>query len=175
VRGDDKLPPDLPDIIAPGLKIIFCGLNPGLSAAVGGHHFLNRSNRFWKVLHLSGLTPRQIDPREDRQILSYGYGLTAAVPRATVSAAELLRGEFAGSAKALEKKIVKYRPRWLAFLGKAAYAEISGEKDLQWGEQASRFGGARVWVLPNPSGLNRNFSLPGLIEHYAALREALTG
>jgi TDG/mug DNA glycosylase family protein len=170
---DDKQPPALPDIIAPGLKIIFCGLNPGLSAAVGGHHFLNRSNRFWKVLHLSGLTSRQIDPREDRQILSYGYGLTAAVPRATVSAAEVSRRELAGAAKALEKKIIKYRPRWLAFLGKAAYAEITGEKDLQWGEHASRFGGARVWVLPNPSGLNRNFGLAALVESYQALRNAI--
>jgi TDG/mug DNA glycosylase family protein len=169
---ENKRPPALPDIIGPGLKIVFCGLNPGLGAALGGHHFLNRSNRFWKVLHLSGLTSLQIDPREDRQILSFGYGLTAAVPRATVSAAELSRNEFAGSAKALEKKILKYRPRWLAFLGKAAYAEISGEKNLQWGEHASRFGGARVWVLPNPSGLNRNFNLQTLVEHYQALRNA---
>jgi TDG/mug DNA glycosylase family protein len=166
---------ELPDILAPRLKIVFCGLNPGLGAAIGGHHFLNRSNRFWKVLHLSGLTPRQIDPEDDRDILSYGYGLTAAVPRATVSAAEVSREEFAASAKALEKKIGKYRPRWLAFLGKAAYAEISGEKTLQWGAQANRFGGAKIWVLPNPSGLNRNFSLTGLIEHYGALHEALTG
>jgi double-stranded uracil-DNA glycosylase len=169
----DKRPPALPDIICPGLKIVFCGLNPGLSAALGGHHFLGRSNRFWKVLHLSGLTPRQLDPRDDRQILSCGYGLTAAVPRATVSAAEVSRSELAGAAKALEKKMIKYRPRWLAFLGKAAYAEISGEKTLQWGEQASRFGGARVWVLPNPSGLNRNFSLATLVESYRALRNAV--
>jgi TDG/mug DNA glycosylase family protein len=161
----------LPDILSKDLKIVFCGLNPGLTSAEGGHHFMNRSNRFWKVLHLSGLTPDQIAPENDRTILDYGYGLTTAVARPTISAVELSKSEFGSASLSLEKKILHYHPQYIAFLGKAAYAEISGIKNLQWGPQDSLFAGSKVWILPNPSGLNRNFDLQELIKTYGALRK----
>lgn len=159
----------LPDILAPDLKVIFCGLNPGLGSATKGHHFMNKSNRFWKVLHLSGFTTELIEAQNDRDLLKYSCGLTSAVARATTKASELSKGEFKKNVKILEKKILLNRPDVIAFLGKAAYAEISGKKDLNWGEQGETFAGAEVWVMPNTSGLNRNFGLQELVESYTLL------
>lgn len=164
----------LPDILAPDLKVIFCGLNPGLGSATKGHHFMNKSNRFWKVLQLSGFTHDIIEAENDRDLLKYGCGITSAVARATTKASELSKGEFKKDAKLLEKKILKNNPQFIAFLGKAAYAEISGKKNLDWGLQDETFGGAKVWVLPNPSGLNRNFSLQALVKNYALLKRHLS-
>jgi TDG/mug DNA glycosylase family protein len=160
----------LPDILAADLAVIFCGINPGATAAAAGKHFFNRSNRFWRVLHLAGFTRELIDPQNDRTILSYGYGLTTAASRPTRRAGELSRAELAGGAAALEAKIAHYAPRVVAFLGKAAYAAISGEAHVAWGRQAAPFGGALVWILPNPSGLNRNFALDDLVAAYRELQ-----
>ncbi len=160
----------LPDIIAPNLKVLFCGLNPGLGSAINGHHFMNKSNRFWKVLHLSGFTEEMIEAKNDRHLLNYGCGITTAVARATTKASDLSKGEFRKEAKVLEKKILENRPAVIAFLGKAAYSEISSSKEINWGLQDEKFGGAKVWVLPNPSGLNRNFSLEALVENYSQLQ-----
>lgn len=163
----------LPDILGPGLKVVFAGLNPGMGAARAGHHFLGRGNRFWRVLHLAGFTPHQVAPEADTSVLAMGYGLTTVVARPTRRADQVVSGEFAGAAAVLVQKIERHRPRCIAFLGKAAYAEIAGKKTIGWGAQQQTFGGARVWVLPNPSGLNRGFSVEQLVQAYGALREAL--
>jgi double-stranded uracil-DNA glycosylase len=162
----------LPDILAPNLAVIFCGINPGFTAAKAGHHFLNRSNRFWRVLHLSGFTPHQIEPENDRSILQYGYGLTTAVARPTRRAAELSRAEFKLARTALEEKIRRFAPYAVAFLGKPAYAEITRSPKIQWGLQPGPFAGTQAWVLPNPSGLNRGFTIEALTAAYREMRSA---
>jgi TDG/mug DNA glycosylase family protein len=164
--------PGFGDILAPNLRIVFCGINPALSAAQAGHHFSSRSNRFWRVLHLAGFTPHLIQSENDRTILQYGCGLTAAVERPTVRASELTSREFHEAADELERKLRLYRPRYLAFLGKPAFAAIFRQRKVDWGQQSVRFGGAEVWVLPNPSGLNRAFSLDALVSSYRDLRTA---
>ncbi|MCK9687027.1 G/U mismatch-specific DNA glycosylase [Scleromatobacter humisilvae] len=163
----------LPDVLAPGLKAIFCGLNPGALAAATGHHFEGRGNRFWPVLHQAGFTPRLLAPRDDRVLPAFGYGLTTVVARPTASAGELSRPEYLAAAGELERKLAQWRPRCVAFLGKAAYSALSEQTAVDWGAQAATFGGAAVWVLPNPSGLNRGFSLDALVAAYRALRVAL--
>lgn len=162
----------LPDLIAKDLDVLFCGINPSLRSAQAGHHFSSRSNRFWRVLHLAGFTPHLIVPDQDRTILNYGYGLTAAVERATVRADELANHEFHNAAAKLERKIRRYHPRHLAFLGKPAFVAMFRQKNVSWGRQPAPFGGATVWVLPNPSGLNRSFKLDDLVSAYRELRMA---
>ena len=157
-------------ILAPGLSVVFCGLNPAASAARDGHNFSNRSNRFWRTLHLAGFTPRLLQPHEERELLHYGCGLTAVVSRPTRTAAELVRQDYLDAAPAFEAKIRHYAPATLAFLGKAAYKAISGKNDIAWGKQPAKFAGADVWLLPNPSGLNRAFTLENLTDHYRAMR-----
>jgi len=168
-----ELSQPLPDILGPGLKVVFCGINPGVDAAAAGHHFLGRGNRFWPVLHLAGFTPHQLAPEDDKTALDFGIGLTAAVARATQRADQLQVGEFADAGAVLVDKLERHRPQCIAFLGKAAYAGITGKRELAWGEQPQRFGGARVWILPNTSGLNRGFSKDMLVAAYAELRRAL--
>lgn len=157
------------DILAPGLPVVFCGINPSAQAAVSGHNFGSASNRFWPVLHLSGFTPERIAARDDRRLLEFGCGITAAVSRATRSAGELQGHELRDSGEGLRAKLERFRPETIAFLGKAAYEAIAGEQ-VDWGPQPSRFRGAAVWILPNPSGLNRSFSLADLVGAYTDLR-----
>jgi len=163
----------LPDLLAPGLDVVFCGINPGMRAAASGHHFMGRSNRFWKTVHLSGFTPDLIDPLDDCRILDHRCGLTTVVERPTARADELLRDEFIRSAETLRKKMEKLKPKCLAFLGKPAYQVIAGQPKVDWGKQPEKFGGAMVWLLPNPSGLNRGFSQDMLVQAYRELREEL--
>ena len=165
----------LPDIIAKNFSVIFCGINPGRTAATAGQHFVSRSNRFWRVLYLSGFTPEQICPENDRSILAYGYGLTTVVARPTRRASELSRGELVLAASTIEHKIAAFTPRTVAFLGKAPYATIIKNPKVQWGRQTVSIAGASVWVLPNPSGLNRNFSLDALVVAYREMRVAVLG
>jgi TDG/mug DNA glycosylase family protein len=155
------------------LAVVFCGINPGLRAVATGHHFEGHSNRFWKVLHLAGFTPSQMRPEEDRQLLMHRCGLTTAVGRPTARADQLSSREFLDSTLALREKIEFHRPKYIAFLGKAAYAAISGQRELQWGHQSAQFGGSGVWLLPNPSGLNRSFSLDALVDAYRELHLAI--
>lgn len=162
----------LPDLLSSDLDVVFCGINPALSAAQAGHHFSSHSNRFWRVLHLAGFTPHLIQSEDDRTILQYRCGLTAAVERPTVRASEITSREFREAAEELERKIRRYRPRYLAFLGRPAFAAIFRQRSVDWGQQSIMFGGAEVWVLPNPSGLNRGFSLDALVSSYRDLRTA---
>jgi TDG/mug DNA glycosylase family protein len=163
----------LPDILAMNLSVLFCGLNPGADAAMAGHHFVGRGNRFWRVIHLAGFTPTQIDPQQDTSLLQFGCGLTAVVERATPSANEVATAEFIAGGAVLERKVAHYRPRCVAFLGKAAFAALSGQTHVAWGRQTERIGEAIVWVLPNPSGRNRGFSLDALVGAYRELRDEL--
>ncbi len=162
----------LPDLIAPHLDVLFCGINPGLIAAATGHHFAGRNNRFWRVIHLAGFTPTEISPKDDREILRYGCGLTAVVPRPTASADQLSRAEFMAAAAGFEQKIAHHAPRFVAFLGKAAYSALSGQREVAWGLQPSPIHQARVWVLPNPSGRNLAFGLDDLVDAYHELHLA---
>ncbi|MFM0479225.1 G/U mismatch-specific DNA glycosylase [Paraburkholderia strydomiana] len=163
----------LPDVLEPGLSLIFCGINPGMRAAATGHHFEGRNNRFWQTVHLAGFTPQQIRPEDDCTLLRYGCGLTTAVSRPTAQAGELSRLEIEAAASDFQRKIAHYAPRYIAFLGKMAISAMSGRRDIQWGLQADRFGGARAWVLPNPSGLNRAYSLDSLVSAYRELYVAV--
>jgi TDG/mug DNA glycosylase family protein len=156
----------LTDIIAKDLKVVFCGINPGLKSAGDGHHFSGRSNRFWKTLYQAGFTPHLVEAVNDASILSFGYGLTTAVARATSRADELSKEEFDGSLEVFKNKMIQFQPKYIAFLGKVAYKVFSGKKQIEWGAQAEKFCGAGVWVLPNPSGLNRGFTLDQLVFCY---------
>ncbi len=160
---------ELPDIIAGHLKVLFCGINPGMTAAATGHHFAGRSNRFWRVMHLAGFTLEEISPQQDRAILQYGCGITSVVKRPTASADQLSPAEFTAAAAQFQQKIARYAPRVVAFLGKAAYAGLSGQREIAWGLQPTRMEGAVVWILPNPSGRNRAFALDRLVEAYRQL------
>jgi len=163
----------LAEILAPHLSVIFCGLNPALTAQRDGHNFSNRSNRFWRVLHLAGFTPRLLRAEEEREMLQYGLGLTSAVARPTKSASELKKSDYIAAAPVLESKIRTLAPSNLAFLGKAAYSAISLRADVEWGRQPDEFAGTSIWVLPNPSGLNRAFDLAKLTEHYREVKLAV--
>jgi len=156
----------LTDIISKNLTVIFCGINPGLKSAEDGHHFSGKSNRFWKVLHQAGFTSYQIDAINDKNILEFGYGLITAVARATSRADELSKEEFADSLQLFKAKMTELQPKYIAFLGKAAYKAFSGKKQIMWGPQSENFCGSKVWVLPNTSGLNRGFSLNDLVKAY---------
>jgi TDG/mug DNA glycosylase family protein len=162
----------LPDITAPGLSVIFCGLNPGLGAAACGHHFAGRGNRFWRVLRLAGFTTDQLRPDQDRTLLARGLGLTTVVERPTAGADGLARDEFVAAAARLERWVRRQAPGCIAFLGKAAYAGMVGLRRVPWGRQDKPFGGAVAWVLPNPSGRNLAFSEAALAAAYRELRLA---
>lgn len=162
----------LEDILAKDLAVIFCGINPGVMAATQGHHFAGRGNRFWRTLHLAGFTPEEVCPANDRTILQYQCGLTAVVARPTARADQLSAAELIAGAADFEQKIIRHAPRFVAFLGKAAYCALSGQRDVAWGQQPKTFANAEVWVLPNPSGRNRTFTLDQLVGAYRQLRLA---
>lgn len=174
----DELGPDgsdapvFPDILGPGLKVVFCGLNPGLSSAAVKRPFANPTNRFWRVLHEAGFTPTRLASTDSQELLRYGCGLTTAVRRATVGSDEIATHEFVAGAAALRMRIRAYAPVHLAFMGKAAYRAIERRTRIEWGLQAASFEGAHAWVMPNTSGLNRAFKLDALIAAYGELRRA---
>jgi TDG/mug DNA glycosylase family protein len=162
-----------PDILAKGLDVVFCGLNPAATAAADGHNFSNRSNRFWRVLHLAGFTGVRLEPHEERRLLGYGCGITAVVRRPTRSAGEIAPDEYRQARTDFEARMRRYAPRALAFLGKPAYAAMIGRPQVDWGRQPEPFAETMAWVLPNPSGLNRSFTVDALVRSYAELRKAL--
>jgi double-stranded uracil-DNA glycosylase len=163
----------VPDVIAPNLRVLFCGINPGLYTAAVGHHFARPGNRFWPALFKSGFTQRLVSPFEERELLKLGIGISNVVPHATASASELTREDFVKGGRALAAKVKRYRPRAVAILGVGAYRDAFAKPKAQIGEQPDRIHDARVWVLPNPSGLNANYQLPELVRMFRRLREAV--
>lgn len=163
------------DVTGPGLRVLSVGINPGLYSGATGHHFAGPSNRLWKALHGSGFTPRELSPHKEEDLLDWGLGVTNLVERATAGAAELSSDELREGAERLRGKVDRYRPRWVAFLGIGAYRTAMGRPKATIGEQVERFGGSRVWVLPNPSGLNAHYQLEGLIEVFSELRAVSGG
>jgi TDG/mug DNA glycosylase family protein len=156
-------------VIAPDLKVLFCGINPGLYSAATGNHFARPGNRFWPALHKAGFTPRLLHPSEKEALLQAGYGLTNLVARATASADELAPAEFVAGRRRLAAKIRRYRPRIVAFLGVGAYRHAFSRPGAMPGEQEEPFERARVWVLPSPSGLNANYQMPALVQLFRRL------
>jgi TDG/mug DNA glycosylase family protein len=160
----------LPDVVAPDLDVLFCGINPSLVSAARGHHFARPGNRFWPALHLAGLTPRRLAPEEDRELLDHRLGLTNVVDRPTRAAAELTPAELREGAAALAELVAEYRPRVLAVLGITAWRVAFDRPRAAIGLQPERVGGAATWVVPNPSGLNAHVQLPNLARIYRQLR-----
>jgi TDG/mug DNA glycosylase family protein len=158
--------------VAPELSVVFCGINPGLWSAATGHHFARPGNRFWPALHRSGFTPRQLRPDEQADLLAYGLGITNLVARGSARADELTRAELADGGRILVRKIRRLRPRWVAVLGVGAYRSAFGHPEANVGPRPERLGPARVWVLPNPSGLNAHYGLDRLAAAFADLRAA---
>lgn len=162
----------IPDVVASGLRVLFCGINPGLMTAATGHHFARPGNRFWPVLHAGGLTPRLLKPCEQDELLSYGLGITNVVARATARADELTAEEYREGGRLLAEKVRRLRPAWLAVAGVTAYRAAFDDRHAKIGPQRRTIGTTRVWALPNPSGLNAHWTLPRMAEEYARLRAA---
>jgi TDG/mug DNA glycosylase family protein len=162
----------VPDLIGPGLQVLFCGINPSLYSAATRHHFARPGNRFWPTLHAAGFTPRLLHPWEEQVLLACGVGITNLVARATATAAELTQDELRAGRQRLERKVRRYAPRWVAVVGIGAYRTAFGRPKAEVGRQAERIGESGLWVLPNPSGLNANHQLADLARAYAALRRA---
>lgn len=160
----------IPDVIAPDLRVLFVGINPGLWSGATGFHFARPGNRFWKAIALAGLVDRVLDPSEQDELLRHGMGITNLVPRTTATAAELTPDELREGGRVLTAKVARDRPRTVAFLGISTYRVAFGAPKVAIGPQPEPLAGARVWVLPNPSGLNASWTLPWLAEAYAALR-----
>lgn len=159
-------------MVAGGLRVLFCGINPGLLSAATGHHFARPGNRFWPVLHLSGFTPRRLAPEEQQELLSYRLGITNVVARATARADELNTEEFREGGRLLTAKVERLRPQWLAVVGVTAYRTAFGERKAVIGPQERTIGDTRIWALPNPSGLNAHWTAESMAEEYARLRLA---
>ncbi|HEY7176640.1 MAG TPA: G/U mismatch-specific DNA glycosylase [Micromonosporaceae bacterium] len=163
---------EIPDVIAPDLAVLFCGINPGLWSAATGHHFARPGNRFWPALHASGFTPRRLDPSEQEQLLSYRIGITNLVGRGTARADELTAAELRHGAKVLADKAQRLRPRWIAVVGVTAYRTAFGRRGAVVGRQPDRLADSGLWVLPNPSGLNAHYQIDRLVSEFEALRRA---
>lgn len=161
------------DVIAPGLTVLFCGINPGLYTAAIGHHFGRPGNRFWPALYAGGFTPRLFDPSEKFELLKLGYGITNLVSRATLRADELTEKELVTGAKVVTKKVVKYKPRYLAVVGISSYRVAFDRPKAAVGPQTETIGETKLWVLPNPSGLNAHYRPKELAEVFRELREAV--
>jgi double-stranded uracil-DNA glycosylase len=165
----------IPDVVAPGLRVLFAGINPGLYSAATGYHFARPGNRFWPALHAAGFTDRVLRPEEQWQLLPLGLGITNVVPRATASAGELSPAEIRAGGRALTAKVERLAPRWIAIVGITVYRTAFGRPGGTTGRQEQTLGGAGLWVLPNPSGLNASYQIDRLAEEFGRLRAAATG
>jgi TDG/mug DNA glycosylase family protein len=163
----------VPDLVAPNLRVLFVGINPGLYTAAVGHHFARPGNRFWKVLHLSGFTPRQISPFEEEELLEFRIGVTNMVPRTTATAAELHPDEIVEGGARLLQLVETYQPATVAVLGAQAFRRAFRRPRAQIGMQDELLGNLPVWVLPNPSGLQAHYQLDDMVQLFEALRESL--
>ena len=160
------------DVIAPDLRVLFCGINPGLYTAAVGHHFARPGNRFWPALYAGGFTDRILSPFEERELLKSGYGITNVVPRATASADLLTKEEILAGGERLRAKVLRYRPRILAVLGVGAYRTALNRPKAAVGRQEERIGDTVLWVLPNPSGLNANYQAADLARLFRELKDS---
>ncbi|TPE46277.1 G/U mismatch-specific DNA glycosylase [Pontibacter mangrovi] len=158
------------DILEPDLKVLFCGINPGLYTAVKGHHFARPGNRFWPTLHAAGFTPVKFEPHQEQELLQLGYGITNVVSRATANAAELNKAELIEGGIELVEKVILYQPQVLALLGLSAYRVAFGRPTADIGLQEQTIGHTKLWVLPNPSGLNGHYPPKKLAKVYTELR-----
>jgi double-stranded uracil-DNA glycosylase len=168
----------IPDVLpAPGERfdVLFCGINPGLYSAATGWHFARPGNRFWPALHLSGFTPRRLDPSEQGLLPGYGLGITNIAPRATAQAAELSSEELRAGGERLVALVSRYRPAVVAIAGVTAYRSAFGKPRAAIGPQPASLGGARLHVLPNPSGLNAHWTLPRIADAFRSLRDPAPG
>lgn len=159
------------DVIAPNLRVLFCGINPGLYTAAVGHHFARPGNRFWPALHAGGFTDRVLSPFDERKLLKSGYGITNVVSRTTATADQLSRDEIIAGGEQLRAKVLRYQPRVLAVLGVGAYRTAFNQPKATVGRQAETIGDTVLWVLPNPSGLNANYQAPALARLFRELRD----
>jgi TDG/mug DNA glycosylase family protein len=162
----------LPDLIAPDLRILFCGVNPGLYSAAVQRHFARPGNRFWPALHAAGFTTRLLSPWESHELLAAGMGVTSLVARASAAAREISPSELVAGGQQLISKVQQYRPEWLAVLGIGAYRTAFGDRSASPGLQGGRLAGARVWLLPSPSGANGSYPLAALIQQFQAFQQA---
>jgi TDG/mug DNA glycosylase family protein len=159
------------DVIAPNLRVLFCGINPGLYTAAVGHHFARPGNRFWPALHAGGFTDRLLSPFDERELLKSGYGITNVVSRTTASADQLAREEIIAGGEQLRAKVLRYQPRVLAVLGVGAYRTAFNQPKAAVGRQAETIGNTVLWVLPNPSGLNANYQAADLARLFRELKD----
>jgi len=165
----------VPDVVVPGLRVLFCGINPGLYTAAIGHHFGRPGNRFWPALHGAGFTPRLFAPWEERELLPLGIGITNMVERTTATAAELSPDEYVAGGLRLRSLVEAQGPRVVAFLGIGAYRTAFGRPKATLGLQVERLADSALWVLPSPSGLNANHQLADLVALLRALRAWVDG
>ena len=165
----------LPDLLAPDLLILFCGINPGLYSAAVGYHFARPGNRFWPTLYRAGITDRLLSPTDSADLLQFKCGLTDLVARSSASAAELAREELVAGQRILAAKVKRYAPRYLAVLGIGAYRQAFQKPLAVLGRQPEQIGSTVIWVLPNPSGLNAHYSGAKLIAEFRKLRDHADG
>jgi TDG/mug DNA glycosylase family protein len=163
----------LPDLVAPGLRVLLVGINPSLWSGWSGYHFGRPSNRLWTTLHESGLTPRRLAPEDTAELLAAGIGITNLVARATARADELADDEIRAGVPGLRELVRQWRPRAVAVLGVTAFRVAFARPKAVVGAQPESLEGSLLWVLPNPSGLNAHYQQPALTAEYAALRAAL--
>jgi TDG/mug DNA glycosylase family protein len=163
----------VPDVIAPGLKILFCGINPGLYSGAVGHHFARPGNRFWPALHDARFSDRLLSPFDEHALLPLGCGITNLVNRATATADQLEAAELVAGGRQLERKLRRFRPSFVAFLGVMAYRTAFGRPRAMLGLQEERIAHSAVWILPNPSGLNAHYQKADLARLFAELRTAV--
>ena len=163
----------VPDLIAPNLTVLFCGINPGLYSAAVGHHFAGPGNLLWPTLVASGFTRRLMNAFEEAELLELGFGITNLVSRTTASADEIDHDELHRGARAVTRKVLQYRPRWVAFLGLQAYRVAFERRKAIVGHQEERIGSTRIWLLPNPSGLNAYHQPAILNQMFSEFRRAL--
>lgn len=164
----------IPDVLAPGLRVLFCGINPSLYSGWSGHHYARPGNRFWPALHLSGLTPRRLRPEEDATLVEYGLGCTNLVARATARADQLTAAEFRTGGERLRSLVGTWAPRSVAMVGIGAARTALAIPVHAPGRQPEDLAGVPLWVLPSTSGLNAHHQLPALVDLFTRLRQAAT-
>ena len=162
----------VPDVLAPGLAAVFCGINPGRVSAAAAAHFANPRNDFWRLLHAAGFTPRQLDPQEQFELLDFGVGATNAAPRTTPGSGDLRKADFAGAAERLEQIAADLRPRAIGFVGKEAYRGAFGERP-ELGRQERRLADTALFVLPSTSPANAAVPWEERLRWFVAFRESL--